>query len=237
MKSTQHGAYLLQLIQFRAINAYLLEEEDGLTLIDAGMSGSTKGIMRAIEQYGKPLTRITLTHAHGDHVGDIAQIVEAYPEADLALGARTAAFLRDGPFLLPDEPQDKLSGSYVTCDVQADRTVTDGDQIGSLRVITTPGHSPDHLSFLDVRDGTLIAGDAFQTLGGIAVSGVMRWRFPLPAVATWQPALAAQSAAHLLALKPTRLAVGHGRVLDDPLDAMTAAVEEAGKNTRIAVYG
>jgi glyoxylase-like metal-dependent hydrolase (beta-lactamase superfamily II) len=58
-------------------------------------------------------------------------------------------------------------------------------RLGSLRVIAAPGHTPDQIAFLDERDGTLIAGDAFQTAAGTAVAGVTRWLFPFPALATW----------------------------------------------------
>lgn len=50
-------------------------------------------------------------------------------------------------------------------------------------MVAAPGHTPDQIAFFDERDRTLIAGDAFQTQGGTAVSGVMRKRFPFPAMA------------------------------------------------------
>jgi glyoxylase-like metal-dependent hydrolase (beta-lactamase superfamily II) len=96
-----------------------------------------------------------------------------------------------------------------------------------LEVIASPGHTPDHVSFLDVRDRTLIAGDAFQTRGGMAVSGVVRPLFPFPALATWHKPTALTSAQALRALNPTRLAVGHGRVLEEPLAMMDQAIAVA----------
>ena len=93
--------------------------------------------------------------------------------------------------------------------------------------MASPGHTPGHASFFDVRDKTLIAGDAFQTQGGIAVSGVIRWLFPLPAMATWHKPSALKSAQALRALNPARLAVGHGKVLENPLAAMDQAIRVA----------
>ena len=107
------------------------------------------------------------------------------------------------------------------------RTFAPDDQVGSLRVVASPGHTPDHVAFYDERDGTLIAGDAFQTAAGIAVAGVRRWLFPFPAMATWHKPAALQSAKNLAALQPIRLAVGHGRVLEDPGSAIMAAVRKA----------
>jgi glyoxylase-like metal-dependent hydrolase (beta-lactamase superfamily II) len=54
------------------INCYLVEEDTELTLIDAGMPFSSKGILKAAEKIGKPITRIVLTHGHEDHVGALA---------------------------------------------------------------------------------------------------------------------------------------------------------------------
>jgi glyoxylase-like metal-dependent hydrolase (beta-lactamase superfamily II) len=50
------------------------------------------------------------------------------------------------------------------------RTLQPGDTVGSLEVVASPGHTPGHVSFLDRRDGTLLAGDAYSTLGGVATS-------------------------------------------------------------------
>jgi glyoxylase-like metal-dependent hydrolase (beta-lactamase superfamily II) len=94
-------------------------------------------------------------------------------------------------------------------------------------VIAAPGHTPGHLAFLDVRDRSLIVGDAFQTRGGIAVSGVLRPLFPFPAMATWHKPTALLTAEELRRLEPSRLAVGHGHVLDQPAEAMDRALETA----------
>ena len=70
----------------------------------------------------------------------------------------------------------------------------------------------------------MIAGDAFQTQGGVAVSGTFELLFPLPALATWHKGLALERARKLLALQPSVLAVGHGRMLSDPQTQMERAI-------------
>ena len=102
--------------------------------------------------------------------------------------------------------------------------VVSGDRIGSLVVMKTPGHSPDHISFYDGRDGSAIVGDAFQTQGGLTVAGVVNWRFPLPGWATWHLPSAVQSAKVIQAKNPSRLATGHGRVLENPAVKLAAAI-------------
>jgi len=78
---------------------------------------------------------------------------------------------------------------------------------------------------LDTRDQTLLAGDAFQTMAKVAVTGTLVLRFPLVAQATWHKGLALESARKLRALAPTRLTAGHGPLVDHPLAAMDRAIE------------
>jgi glyoxylase-like metal-dependent hydrolase (beta-lactamase superfamily II) len=204
-----------------------LREEDGLTLIDTNMGGSQKAITTAAESIGLPITRITLTHAHGDHVGSLDEVAALLPEAEVAFTPRTAEFLQGNLELRPDEPQAKLRGGFMERSTKATRLLEPGDMLGSLRVIAAPGHTPDHMAFFDERDGMLIAGDAFQTAAGTAVAGITRWLFPFPAMATWHLPTALATAVALRNLNPTQLAVGHGRVLENPARQMEQAIREA----------
>ncbi len=227
MKSTSHGNYLIKLTRYGMVNCYLVREDDGFTLVDTNLPGSAKGILAAAQAHGASIVRIVLTHAHNDHVASLDALKQELPEAEVAITARDARFLAGDQSLDPDEPQAKLRGGYQQCTTQPTRKLQPGDRIGSLEVIASPGHTPGHAAFLDVRDKTLIAGDAFQTQGGMAVSGVVRWLFPLPALATWHKPTALRTAKALRALNPTRLAVGHGKVLEDPLAAMDQAIRAA----------
>jgi len=107
------------------------------------------------------------------------------------------------------------------------RTVTDGDRIGSLEVVFTPGHTPGHVALLDTRDRTLLCGDVFSTLGGVSTTARVNWRFPLPTMATWHRPTELESARRLRGLDPARLAPGHGQIVDSPLEAMDAAIRRA----------
>jgi glyoxylase-like metal-dependent hydrolase (beta-lactamase superfamily II) len=227
MKITQHSDNLWQLTRLVAFSCYLVRENDQLTLVDTNLAGSATSILQAAGALGLPITRVVLTHAHGDHAGSLDEVVQQLPGVEVAFTARTAEFLQGQLILREDEPQAKLRGSFVKRTIQPTRLLNSGDKIGSLRVVATPGHTPDHISFFDERDGTLIAGDAFQTQAGIAVAGVVRWLFPFPALATWHLPTALQSARKLRDLKPARLAVGHSPVIEDPLAQMDAAIAEA----------
>ncbi len=227
MRLTRHGQYLWQVTRLTFFNNYLVQEADGLTLIDTNMSGSQQAILEAAKTIALPITRISLTHAHADHVGSLDEVARLLPEAEIAFAPRTAEFLQGNLGLRPEEPQARLRGGFVAKTTQATRLLAPGDRLGSLRVVAAPGHTPDHIAFLDERDGTLLAGDAFQTAAGTAVAGITRWLFPFPALATWHLPTALETAVSLRQLNPTRLAVGHGRVLENPAGQMEQAIREA----------
>ncbi|WP_241191162.1 MBL fold metallo-hydrolase [Deinococcus psychrotolerans] len=229
MSLTQHGANLFRLARFGLVNSYLVREEDGLTLIDANLPGSAPTILKAARQIGLPILRITLTHAHGDHIGSLDALRAALPSAEVSISVRDARLLAGDLRVDAGEGPSKLKGDLRGAKTRPDRLLRGGDKVGSLRVVSAAGHTPGQLAFLDGRDGTLIAGDAFQVVGGLAVAGQLRWLFPFPALATWDDQLAAESAARLTDLAPSRLAVGHGAVLENPVAAMQKAVEEAGR--------
>ncbi|WP_419890893.1 MBL fold metallo-hydrolase [Paenibacillus xylanexedens] len=212
------------------VNVYLVEEEDGLTLIDAGIPLSLKGILATAQSLGKPITKIILTHAHSDHIGALDHLKEALPQAEVFISRRDARLLAGDTSLLPGESQTPVRGGVPKPKAvltQPNHLLDDGDQIGSLVAIASPGHTPGHMSFMDTRSRVLIAGDAYQLQGGLAVSGRMRPLFPFPALATWNREAALASAKRLAELEPSVLAVGHGRMLRQPAVAMLAATADA----------
>ena len=230
MSLTQHGSHLFCLTRFGLVNSYFVREEGGLTLIDANLPGSEKVILQAARQIGQPITRIVLTHAHGDHIGSLDALHAALPNAEVSISARDARLLAGDLSLDAGEGSNKLKGDLRGAKTRPNRLLKGGDKVGSLRAVDAAGHTPGQLAFLDERDNTLIAGDAFQVAGGLAVAGQMRWLFPFPGLATWDAARAAESAARLTDLNPSRLAVGHGAVLEQPAEAMRKVVREAQRN-------
>lgn len=230
MKTVRHQTVhqLAFLPRLFPVNAYFVEEEDGLTLIDAALPYSSKGIMEAAKIIGKPITRIVLTHAHGDHVGALDALREALPYVPVYLSARDARLL-DGDLSLDEgEPSTPIRGDIPKkVKTRPDVLLRDGDRIGSLTAIAAPGHTPGSMAFLDARSRALVVGDAFQVRGGFAVSGQMRILFPFPAMATWNADAALESARKLASLKPSLIAAGHGRMIQQPAAVLERAIRQA----------
>jgi hydroxyacylglutathione hydrolase len=102
-------------------------------------------IIGALQQEGWTLTDILVTHHHHDHVGGIAELKQKY-------GCRVVA------------PHDKTA---KIADV--DLRVGNGDvvKIGDLlaRVLETPGHTLDHISYVFDADKALFAADTLFSIG------------------------------------------------------------------------
>lgn len=233
MQLTSQSGTLIQLTRWNFVNCQLVREDDGFTLIDTGLSGCAKGIIAAAKRMGGTIQRIVLTHAHIDHVGSLDALHQLLPDAEVIISTRDARFIQGDHSLDPNEPKEKLRGGYPVCKTKPTRLLNNGDRVGSLEVITTPGHTPGHLSLFDPRTGALIVGDAFFNRGGLSTAGTLKLVFPVTALGTWHRPAGLHSAEILLARRPSVLAMGHGKVLINPIPAMEQAIAEANHLLRI----
>ena len=165
----------------RYINGYVLEDDDGLTLVDCGWKGDDvlAALHAGLAEHGKALgdiSRLLMTHFHFDHYGLAGTLLAAgvpmlgMHERDWAVLQRIGV-ARDAD----DEIADKwiTANGYTAPDgestdspqhhwydlVPPTRYINDDDQLGRLTAMWTPGHSPGHLCFLDRRSGKLLTGD------------------------------------------------------------------------------
>jgi glyoxylase-like metal-dependent hydrolase (beta-lactamase superfamily II) len=223
MKQRQLTPNLIQLTKAGFMNAYLVREHDGFTLVDTTMSAAD-ALLAAAQQGGAPIRRIALTHGHGDHVGSVDALRRK-------LGAEVPVLISeiDARVLAGEDVDfgDKKRGSWPKVATKPDVLLQPGDRVGSLEVIASPGHTPGHVAFLDTRDRSLIGGDALYATGGLGVPNRPSFPFPLVWMGTCDREQALKSAIALRALEPALLALGHGRSTPSPAAAMDAAIARA----------
>jgi len=233
MRITEVTKNLIQLTRLRFVNAFLVREEDGFTLVDTTTGGGADALIAAAEQQGGAIRRIAMTHGHGDHVGSLDALKERLGDSVQVLMPELDARIHAGEKVV----EGKLPGSWPELKTTPDVRLAHGDRVGSLEVIATPGHTPGHVAFLDTRDRSLIAGDTFTSYGNVAVSSHFYLRFPLAAMATWDKTNVVDSARALRELDPAVLVVGHGPAMRDPGAAMDRAITRAGASANPAVAG
>ena len=223
MELIQETKNLFRLTRFGMVNCFFVREDEGLTLVDTNVPGSTASLLRAARSLSAPIRRILLTHAHFDHVGCADRLIQELRDIEFVIGQRESRLLR-GDFSLDDGETGKKLLGFPGVKSKPTRLLVDGGRVGSLQAIFSPGHTPGHMAFLDVRDGSLIAGDAFVTQLGVTAAGAFKFYFPFAALFSWNKEVAAESARKLRSFKPERLAVGHGRTIESPLAAMDQAI-------------
>jgi glyoxylase-like metal-dependent hydrolase (beta-lactamase superfamily II) len=236
MKSTALTENLTQLTRWHFVNAFLVREDDGFTLVDTTLGGGGDALIAAAERAGGAIRRIALTHGHGDHVGSLDALKERLGKTVEVLMPELDARILAGDKIV----EGKLPGSWPKVETVPDVLLSGGDRVGSLEVVASPGHSPGHVAFLDTRDRTLIAGDVFTAYGHLAVTSHFYLRFPFAAMATWDRAKDVESARALRALDPALLAVGHGPAQPKPGAAMDRAIARARRSlpaSDVAVHG
>jgi len=164
----------------RYINGYLLEDDAGYTLVDCGWKADDvlAALHAALAACGlsfADVACVAITHAHFDHYGLAGTLRRAgLPELAMhRLDWHFAQLLLGDPVFV-DQAADAWiarnglhQGESLEDDVHYRRTelcaptrqLEDGDRIGRLRAVWTPGHTPGHLCFLDTRSGKLLTGD------------------------------------------------------------------------------
>ncbi|MEF8856127.1 MAG: MBL fold metallo-hydrolase [Haloplanus sp.] len=156
-------------------NAYLV----GSALVDP--AARTDALDAAVAT--ADVTDIAVTHAHPDHVGGVAHYAAETGATVHARRGREARF-------------------EAATGVAPDRTFAEGETVGDLTVLDTPGHAPDHVAF--EADAGIVSGDLVRSSGSVAVAA------PEGDVRAYLVALR-----RLVARDPPRLYPGHGPTIDD----------------------
>lgn len=201
------------------VNAWLIQEDEGVCLIDTGGPGRAEEILAAVRNLGlrpEDVRHIVLTHHHADHAGSIAALRGETP-AKVYAHPRDAALIRRGVAVRPElKPSPGIVGALVARlgagalpqtyqPGIVDGEVADGQVLpiaGGLRVIHAPGHSAGHIALLSEREGVLFAADACGNMFGLG-----------PSLMHEDTEQAMRSLARLSDLDFSIACFGHGRAL------------------------
>lgn len=131
-------------LTYHGTNTWIVEGDDGLTVIDPGPddAGHVAALLAAT---GGAVTRILLTHTHPDHVG-------AAPALRDATGAPVLGW-----------------GKPWAAGFTPDIALANGDRVAGLIALHTPGHASDHLCFA-WRDRAVFTGDHVMSWNTSVVS-------------------------------------------------------------------
>ena len=150
------------------INSFALAGSDGgVTIVDAGLklALARKRLVAGLAAIGAApadVRRVVVTHAHPDHVGGLAALVEQ-TGCEVLAHERESVYLRDGRS--PRIRRGRSRGFpkvIVTTEFQHGALLP-----GGLRAVHTPGHSPGHTALLHEDTGVLFTGDAVINVHGV----------------------------------------------------------------------
>ncbi|MDF2990461.1 MAG: Zn-dependent hydrolase [Microbacterium sp.] len=164
-------------------NSYLVDTDDGLILVDAGLPRSWPLLIAALAAFRsapRDLVSVLLTHGHFDHVGTLGRLQSEHHvpvhvhEADVPLVRHPYRYDREAsralyplrhPGGLPLLARMARAGALAVRGVEALGDIRPGAAtLGGLVAVATPGHTYGHTAFHLPDRGVLFSGDALVTL-------------------------------------------------------------------------
>ncbi|KXT84270.1 MBL fold metallo-hydrolase [Streptococcus panodentis] len=141
-------------------NTYILENQDHVLVIDPG--SEWKKIQRTLEEIGKPLTAVLLTHTHYDHIMSLDKVRDSFAQPPVYVAQSEASWLYS--------PADNLSGLDRHADLD-DIICRPAEEYFSYHqdyhldgfrfyAVPTPGHSIGGVSFVFPEERIVLSGDA-----------------------------------------------------------------------------
>jgi glyoxylase-like metal-dependent hydrolase (beta-lactamase superfamily II) len=140
----------------RLANSFLFEN----VLVDAGV------VPGKIERFRGAVEVIVLTHCHFDHTARVREVARIC-NAKIAIHELDADGLRD------DEKSLAFNFGAHSPGIAPDIILSEGDRVGSLKVLHTPGHTPGGICLYHEDSHALISGDTVFADGGFG-----RYDFP-----------------------------------------------------------
>jgi len=152
-------------------NVYLIEDEGGVTLFDAGARTMTRAVAAAGARLGG-IRRVVLGHGHTDHRGSApglgAPVICHPDEVQDAEGSGGFRYWPEGLAGLPTPLRQahRLLHRYGWDGgpVKIAGTVSEGDEVAGFTVVDLPGHAPGMIGLWRESDRLALSSDCFYTL-------------------------------------------------------------------------
>lgn len=222
---------------------YVVEVDDGLLMVDAGLPGFWTDLVALLRRLGRTprdVSHVLLTHGHFDHLGVARRLeklgavvwvgggdvrIARHPYRYVPGRARLAYPLQH-PGSLPHLAAMARAGAFWVEGVQAPRAYDDDPPFADqVRVVPTPGHTDGHVALVLPDRDAVLTGDALVTLD--PYTGRRGPRIVARA-GTYDAGRARQSLAAIAATGARLVLPGHGMVWRDGAEAAALQAAEAG---------
>jgi glyoxylase-like metal-dependent hydrolase (beta-lactamase superfamily II) len=227
------------------VNWYLVEGEDGLTVVDAGVPESWSSLheaLRELRHQPSDLKAVVLTHAHFDHIGfaERARTELGVPvyvhENDVPLVRKPmqyahersrTRYLLTKPRALPIVAGFLRTRAFWPRPVRVVSRYAEGTLAvpGSPEIVPTPGHTLGHCSLAFPDRDAVIAGDSLVMLDPYTAAAGPRI---VSGAATADSERALRSLAALAATSAATVLTGHGEPWRGGAAAAVAQARAAG---------
>jgi hydroxyacylglutathione hydrolase len=213
-------------------NVYLIEDDGGVTLFDAGARTMTRAVASAGARLGG-IRRVVLGHGHTDHRGVAPALgvpVLCHPaEVEDAEGSGGFRYWPEGlrglPFPLRQAHRLMHRLAWDGGPVKISGTLEEGEEVAGFRVVHLPGHAPGMIALWRERDRLALSSDCFYTLD--------MWGRDCPprlpaALYNFDTEQARASMRKLAALEPAAAWPGHAKPVTGDVRAALERAADAG---------
>jgi glyoxylase-like metal-dependent hydrolase (beta-lactamase superfamily II)/predicted ester cyclase len=213
-------------------NVYLIEDDGGVTLFDAGARTMTRAVASAGARLGG-IRRVVLGHGHTDHRGVAPALgvpVLCHPdEVQDAEGSGGFRYWPQGLAGLPTPLRQfhRLLHRHAWDGgpVSISDTLSEGDQLAGFSVIELPGHAPGQIGLWRESDRLALSSDCFYTLD--------MWGRDCPprlpeAIYNFDTQQARASIRKLAALEPAAAWPGHAKPVTGDVRSQLERAADAG---------
>lgn len=165
-----------------SINPVVIFDSEEMVLVDCGYEGFMNLIEKAMEKEGldpNKLTKIVLTHQDDDHMGAAYEFINKYPNIEIVASKEESKYIsgeeKNLRLVQAENLQESLNDDQKEMGlwfinhlknikkVNVDIVVKDKDKFdwgNGCEIISTPGHTPGHISLYLNNENVIITGDA-----------------------------------------------------------------------------